>query len=54
MGTVTAAVVGYAAVRWLLGMLTGHTLWPFIVYRFGLAALLAWSLVSGWVAAPAV
>lgn len=52
VGTLTAAVVGYAAVLWLLRMLTGHTLWPFIVYRLGLAAILAWSLAAGWVAAP--
>jgi undecaprenyl-diphosphatase len=52
VGTLTAAVVGYVAVLWLLRMLTGHTLWPFIVYRLGLAAILAWSLAAGWVAAP--
>jgi undecaprenyl-diphosphatase len=54
VGTLTAAVVGYAAVTWLLRMLTGHTLWPFIVYRIGLAALLVWSLAAGWSVAPAV
>ena len=54
VGTVVAGVVGYASVRWLLRMLTGHTLWPFIIYRLGLAALLTWSLAAGWVAAPAV
>jgi hypothetical protein len=35
-------------------MLTGHTLWPFIVYRIGLAALLAGSLAAGWLRAPAI
>lgn len=54
VGTVVAGIVGYASVRWLLRMLTGHTLWPFIIYRLGLAALLTWSLAAGWVAAPAV
>ena len=53
VGTVVAGIVGYASVRWLLRMLTGHTLWPFIIYRLGLAALLTWSLAAGWVAAPA-
>lgn len=53
VGTITAGVVGYAAVRWLLRMLTGHTLWPFIVYRLCLAGLLAWSLAAGHVIAPA-
>lgn len=50
-GTLTAAIVGYAAIRWLLRMLTSHTLWPFIVYRLALAGLLAWSLASGLVPA---
>ena len=54
VGTITAGIVGYAAVRWLLSMLTGHTLWPFIVYRIGLAALLAASLAAGWLPAPAI
>jgi undecaprenyl-diphosphatase len=53
VGTLTAGLVGYAAVRWLLQMLTGHTLWPFIIYRLGLAGLLAWSLAAGQAIAPA-
>jgi undecaprenyl-diphosphatase len=52
-GTLTAAIVGYAAIRWLLRMLTSHTLWPFIAYRLALAGLLAWSLASGLVPAAA-
>jgi len=51
-GTLAAALVGYAAIRWLLAMLGSHTLWPFIIYRLVLAAFLAWSLAAGWV--PAV
>jgi undecaprenyl-diphosphatase len=54
VGTITAGIVGYAAVRWLLSMLTGHTLWPFIAYRIGLAALLAGSLAAGWLPSPAI
>lgn len=51
-GTLAAAIVGYGAIRWLLAMLGNHTLWPFIVYRLLLAALLAWALAEGRV--PAV
>jgi undecaprenyl-diphosphatase len=47
VGTLAAAVVGYASIRWLLRLLTSHTLWPFIAYRLALAALLAWSLAAG-------
>ena len=53
VGTLTAGVVGYASIKWLLRMLTGHTLWPFILYRIALAAVLAWSLAAGHVPAPA-
>lgn len=52
-GTLAAAVVGYASIRWLLGMLTGHTLWPFIAYRIALATALAAALASGWIMVPA-
>jgi undecaprenyl-diphosphatase len=54
LGTVAAAIVGYAAIRWLLRLLTSNTLWPFVAYRIALAALLAWSLVGGWVPVPAL
>jgi undecaprenyl-diphosphatase len=52
LGTLSAAVVGYLAIRWLLRVLTSHTLWPFIIYRLALASLLAWSLAAAtWVRA---
>jgi undecaprenyl-diphosphatase len=52
LGTLSAAVVGYVAIRWLLRVLTSHTLWPFIIYRLALASLLAWSLAAAtWVRA---
>ena len=47
IGTVAAAVVGYASIRWLLALLTSHTLWPFVAYRLAVAALLAAWLVAG-------
>ncbi len=47
IGTLSAAVVGYASIRWLLKLLTSHTLWPFILYRIGLAAVLTWALAAG-------
>jgi undecaprenyl-diphosphatase len=52
LGTLSAAVVGYLAIRWLLRVLTSHTLWPFILYRLAIASLLAWSLAAAtWVRA---
>ncbi|MEY3206265.1 MAG: hypothetical protein RLZZ21_2596 [Planctomycetota bacterium] len=47
IGTLSAAVVGYVSIRWLLKLLTSHTLWPFILYRIGLAAVLTWALAAG-------
>ena len=47
VGTLTAAVVGFLAIRWLLSALTRHTLWPFVIYRLALAGLLA-AWLSGW------
>ncbi len=46
VGTLIAGVAGYASIRWLLRMLTSHTLWPFIIYRLVLAGLLAWAVAT--------
>lgn len=46
-GTATAFAVGYATIRWLLAMLTRHTLWPFVAYRLLLAAALGGLLQAG-------
>ena len=57
VGTLVAGIAGYASIRWLLHMLTSHTLWPFIIYRLALAVLLAGAfatqaqLAAGFVAA---
>lgn len=53
VGTLCAMLVGYASIRWLLKLLTSHTLWPFVLYRIGLAAVLVWALTAGRVAAVA-
>lgn len=47
LGTLTAMVVGYASIRWLLAMLTRHTLWPFVIYRVLLAGALTAMLFAG-------
>lgn len=46
LGTVAAGLVGYASIRWLLRVLTSHTLWPFIGYRVLLAAVLGWLVIA--------
>ena len=44
---VVTAVVGYATIPWLLGVLAQRTMFVFIVYRLLLAALLLCLLASG-------
>jgi len=46
VGTLVAGVAGYASIRWLLRVLTSHTLWPFIAYRLVLAGLLGWACLG--------
>lgn len=48
VGTAVAGVSGYLSIRWLLKLLTSHTLWPFAIYRLALAGLLAMLLATGW------
>jgi undecaprenyl-diphosphatase len=45
-GSVSSAVVGYLAIRFLLRFLTNHTLRVFAYYRFGLAAVVAVVLLT--------
>lgn len=51
VGTLVAGVSGYLSIRWLLKLLTSHTLWPFVIYRLALAAVLASLLMGGMVTA---
>jgi undecaprenyl-diphosphatase len=45
-GSVSSAVVGYLAVRFLLRFLVNHSLRVFAYYRFALAAVVALALLS--------
>ena len=46
MGSVSSAVVGYLAIRFLLLFLANHTLRVFAYYRFPLAAVVAVVVLS--------
>ena len=50
VGTLTAAVVGYLSIAWLLRYLSRRTLAPFCIYRVALAALLLALMMAGAVA----
>ena len=52
VGTLVAGLVGYVAIRWLLRMLTSHTLWPFVAYRLVVAGLLAGAFATQAVFVP--
>jgi undecaprenyl-diphosphatase len=45
-GSVSSAVVGYLAIRFLLCFLANHTLRVFAYYRFALAAVVATVLLT--------
>ena len=45
-GSVSSAVVGYLAIRFLLSFLANHTLRVFAYYRFALAAVVATVLLT--------
>jgi undecaprenyl-diphosphatase len=51
VAVVVAGAVGYATIPWLLAYLRRRTTFVFIVYRLLLAALLAYLLLSGQIAA---
>ena len=45
-GSVCAAIVGYAAIAFLLRFLSTNSLWPFVVYRVGLGVVVFGVLVA--------
>ena len=45
-GSVSSAVVGYVAIKFLLGFLVNHTLRVFAHYRFALAAVVTVVLLT--------
>jgi undecaprenyl-diphosphatase len=47
LATVISFVVGYAVIAWLLRYISTHNFMPFVVYRLGLAALVAVLLLTG-------
>jgi len=47
VGFLTSAAVGYVTIRFLLNYLTNHSLRAFAFYRFGVAAVVAVSLLLG-------
>ena len=46
-GSVSSGVVGYLAIRFLLGYLAGHSLRVFAYYRFALATVVVVLLLLG-------
>lgn len=46
LGSISSAVVGYLAIRFLLRFLTNHSLRVFAYYRFGLATIVAVALLT--------
>ena len=51
VATLVSAVVGYAAISWLLNYLVKYTTLPFVSYRIVLGSVLV-ALVAGGVISP--
>ena len=49
MATAVSALAGYAAIAWLLRYLMRNTAMVFVWYRLALGALLALSVLTGWI-----
>ena len=49
VATIVSAVSGYAAIAWLLRYLMRNTAMVFVWYRIALGALLAVSVLTGWI-----
>ncbi len=47
LATVVSFVIGYAVIAWLLRYISTHTFLPFVIYRIGLAILVAVLLLTG-------
>jgi undecaprenyl-diphosphatase len=47
LATVVAFFIGYAVIAWLLRYISTHNFLPFVVYRIGLAVLVAVLLLTG-------
>lgn len=48
VGTAVAALVGYAAIGWLMHFLTRYSTAVFVAYRLALGGVLAVALAAGW------
>jgi undecaprenyl-diphosphatase len=46
-GMIVSTIVGYLAIKFLLGYLKKHTTWVFIIYRLLMGVLLLWLLSRG-------
>lgn len=44
---VVAFVVGFIMIAWMLRFVSTHSFWPFVIYRIGLAAVVAVLLLTG-------
>jgi undecaprenyl-diphosphatase len=47
VGMVTSGLVGFAAIHYLLRFLQTRTLVPFVIYRYGLAAITLLAVAFG-------
>jgi undecaprenyl-diphosphatase len=51
VATVTAFVIGYAVIAWLMKFISTKSFTPFVVYRVLLGSALLIALSAGWISA---
>ena len=51
VATVTAFVIGYAVIAWLMKYISTKSFTPFVIYRVAVGSALLVALATGWISA---
>jgi undecaprenyl-diphosphatase len=51
VATVTAFVIGYAVIAWLMKYISTKSFTPFVLYRVAVGSALLIALATGWISA---
>jgi undecaprenyl-diphosphatase len=51
VATVTAFIIGYAVIAWLMKFISTKSFTPFVTYRVVLGSALLVALATGWISA---
>jgi undecaprenyl-diphosphatase len=51
VATVTAFIIGYAVIAWLMKYISTKSFTPFVIYRVAVGSALLVALATGWISA---